>query len=232
MKLLTGLFMAAKRRLMTTDNAAESFKAALDEIITKKDTLSPEEIGKRIDELKKLTDDLPESDGKSQLLRYLEDFREVKNQDANVAAEAARAVAEQFENLSAEALQDAPEMKPESDEKQNDSEPEKGDTPPVGSDDTAKTAVDETKAPEEKKEVNDEEAKKLPTLDEIYEYIKKRLAEDVEKKDDGTGAGKTDEGKKEPVTTDSAPKIPVTLGGAVKPAEGSLGALFEMAKGR
>ena len=71
MKLLTGLFMAAKRRLMTTDNGAESFKTALDEIIAKKDTLSPEEIGKRIDELKKLTDNLPESDGKSQLLRYL-----------------------------------------------------------------------------------------------------------------------------------------------------------------
>lgn len=70
MKLLTGLFMAAKRRLMTTDNGAESFKTALDEIIAKKDTLSPEEIGKRIDELKKLTDDLPESDRKSQLLRY------------------------------------------------------------------------------------------------------------------------------------------------------------------
>ena len=71
MKLLTGLFMAAKRRLMTTGNGAESFKTALDEIIAKKDTLSPEEIGKRIDELKKLTDNLPKSDGKSQLLRYL-----------------------------------------------------------------------------------------------------------------------------------------------------------------
>lgn len=78
MKLLTGLFMAAKRRLMTTDSNSDSFKSRLDELIEKKDSLSAEDIGTRVDELKKLADELPESDGKSQLLRYLEDFREVK----------------------------------------------------------------------------------------------------------------------------------------------------------
>ena len=223
--------MAAKRRLMTTDNGAESFKTALDEIIAKKDTLSPEEIGKRIDELKKLTDDLPESDGKSQLLRFLEDFREVKSQDANVAAEAARAVAEQFKKLSDEALQDAPEVKPETGEKPSDGEPKKDDTSPASGDDPAKKAADETKAPDGKKEVNDEGAEKAPTLEEIYEYVKKRMAEDASKKDNGTDAGGT-AGEKNPATTDNAPTIPVTLGGEAKPAEGSLGALFDMAKGR
>ena len=32
MKLLTGLFMAAKRRLMTTDSNSDSFKSKLDEL--------------------------------------------------------------------------------------------------------------------------------------------------------------------------------------------------------
>ena len=36
MNLLTGLFMAAKRRLMTTDSNSDSFKAKLDELIEKK----------------------------------------------------------------------------------------------------------------------------------------------------------------------------------------------------
>jgi len=225
MKLLTGLFMAAKRRLMTTDNAAESFKAALDEIITKKDTLSPEEIGKRIDELKKLTDDLPESDGKSQLLRYLEDFREVKNQDANVAAEAARAVAEQFENLYREALQDAPEVKADADSTAGEDEIKKDDSTSDADDDSGKKVVDETKAPEDEKKVEDEEPKKSPTLEEIYQYVKKRAQEEAGSDDNAND-------NKDEITMDGAPKIPVTLGGAVKPAEGSLGALFEMAKGR
>ena len=232
MKLLTGLFMAAKRRLMTTDNGAESFKAALDEIITKKDTLSPEEIGTRVDALKKLADDLPESDGKSQLLRYLEDFREVKNQDAAVAAEAARAVAEQFEKLSNEALQDAPEVKPGTGGATGEDEVKKNDSTSDADGDSAKKAVDETKAPEGEKTVKDEEPGKVPTLEEIYEYVKKRMAEEDAKKDAGEDAGGASGGEKQSATLDSAPKIPVTLGGAVKPAEGSLGALFEMAKGR
>ena len=150
MGLLTGLFLAAKKRLMTTDSAAESFKTAIDEIISKKDTLSPEEIGSRVDALKKLTNDLPESDGKSQLLRYLEDFREVKNQDANVAKEAAGAVTEQFEKLYTEAIQDAPEVKPDTGETPPAQEPKKDDTPPSsGSDDDPETkAAEEAKAPD------------------------------------------------------------------------------------
>ena len=56
MKLLTGLFMAAKRRLMTTDSNSDSFKSKLDELIEKKDSLSAEDIGTRVDELKKLAD--------------------------------------------------------------------------------------------------------------------------------------------------------------------------------
>ena len=233
MKLLTGLFMAAKKRLMTTDNGAESFKTALDEIIAKKDALSPEEIGSRIDALKKLTDNLPESDGKSQLLRYLEDFREVKSQDANVAAEAASAVAEQFEKLYAEALHDAPEVTPKTGDTPPAQEPKKDDPPPAsgGTDDPAKKAAEETKAPDNGKETKDEEPAKVPTLEEIYEYVKKRMDEDAAKKDGGEGGGVSGDEKKT-ATTDNAPKIPVTIGGETKPNEGSLGALFDMAKGR
>ena len=203
MKLLTGLFMAAKRRLMTTDSNSDSFKSKLDELIEKKDSLSAEDIGTRVDELKKLADELPESDGKSQLLRYLEDFREVKSQDAAVAAEAAGAVAEQFEKLYSEALQDAPEVKADADSTAGEDEIKK---------DTSTSDADD-------------DPKKSPTLEEIYQYVKKRAQEEAGSDDNAND-------NKDEITTDGAPKIPVTLGGAVKPTEGSLGALFEMAKGR
>ena len=225
MKLLMGLFMAAKRRLMTTDSNSDSFKSKLDELIEKKDSLSAEDIGTRVDELKKLADELPESDGKSQLLRYLEDFREVKSQDAAVAAEAAGAVAEQFEKLYSEALQDAPEVKADADSTAGEDEIKKDDSTSDADDDSVKKVVDETKAPEDEKKVEDEEPKKSPTLEEIYQYVKKRAQEEAGSDDNAND-------NKDEITTDGAPKIPVTLGGAVKPAEGSLGALFEMAKGR
>lgn len=212
MNLLTGLFMAAKRRLMTTDSNSDSFKSKLDELIEKKDGLSAEDIGTRVDELKKLADELPESDGKSQLLRYLEDFRKVKSQDAAVAAEAAGAVAEQFEKLYSEALQDAPEVKADADSTAGEDEIKKDDSTSDADDDSTK-------------KVEDEEPKKIPTLEEIYQYVKKRAQEEAGSDDNAND-------NKDEITTDGAPKIPVTLGGAVKPAEGSLGALFEMAKGR
>lgn len=161
MKLLTGLFMAAKRRLMTTDSDSDSFKSKLDELIEKKDSLSAEDIGTRVDELKKLADELPESDGKSQLLRYLEDFREVKSQDAAVAAEAAGAVAEQFETLYSEALQDAPEVKANADSTAGEDEIKKDDSTSDADDDSVKKVVDETKAPDDEKKVEDEEPKKV-----------------------------------------------------------------------
>ena len=54
MKLLTGLFRAARKRVMTTDNDMGMFREKLTELVEKKDSLPDEELVKRVDELKEM----------------------------------------------------------------------------------------------------------------------------------------------------------------------------------
>ena len=65
MKLLTGLFRAARKRTLTTDNDMGMFREKLTELVEKKAELPDEEVAKRVDELKEMTVDLPESEDKS-----------------------------------------------------------------------------------------------------------------------------------------------------------------------
>ena len=78
---------------------------------------------------------------------------------------------------------------------------------------------EETAAPDEGKD------NAQYTLEEIYQFIKKRLAED--------SGEKTEEKEKEKeeteTVTDHAPHIPVTMNGGA-PSEGSIGAMFARIK--
>lgn len=242
MKLLTGLFRFARKRVMTTDNDMGMFREKLNELVEKKDSLPDDEVVKRVDELKELTIDLPDEEGKAKLDRFLEDFKSVKEQDAAAAKEAASVVADLFEKLDTEAMKDMP-----------DADGEETTT-------TAKEVVKETKAPEatdgddtvggymaETAKQDTEEFKeglKAPatedeekgsgnadyTLEEIYQFIKKRMAEDSCATD---GAEEVEEEKEEEkedeVVTDHAPRIPVTMNGTPA-AKGSLADLFNTIK--
>ena len=55
MKLLTGLFRAARKRTLTTDNDMGMFREKLTELVEKKAELPDEEVAKRVDELKEMT---------------------------------------------------------------------------------------------------------------------------------------------------------------------------------
>lgn len=217
MKLLTGLFRLARKRVQTTDTDMGAFRDKITELVEKKDSLSDDEINGKVEELKTMSADLPESDDKGKLDRFLEDFKSVKEQDGAAANEAAKMVADLFEKLDTEAMKDVPETAVKETEtppaEQKDGETQKAETQ------TKDANGEETTAPDKGKD------NAQYTLEEIYQFIKKRLAED--------SGEKTEEKKKEEeeteTVTDHAPHIPVTMNGGV-PGEGSIGAMFARIK--
>lgn len=221
MGLLTGLFRATRKRMMTSDNDMGTFRDKLNELVAQKDSLSDEEITAKVEELKGVTNDLPDNDDKSQLLRFLEDFKSVKEQDAEVAGEAAKAVADMFEKLDTEAMKDVPGAETETSEIVEETLPEE-----ESADGDVETEIQE----EKKTEAEDADPNAEYSLEEIYQFIKKRMAEDAacetSEEEETTDGDDEDEEK---TVTDCAPSIPVTLGGNAKTE--SLASMFNQIKG-
>lgn len=218
MKLLTGLFRLARKRTQTADTDAGDFRGRITELVDKKDSIPDDEIGSKVEELKSMCQDLPESDDKGKLDRFLEDFKSLKEQDGATAKEAASMVADLFEKLDTEAMKDAPETAAAETE-----------TPPPAE---QKDGAEKEDAPQAKDTGSEaetapeaESAGSGQSLEEIWQYIKKKLAEDSD--------GKTEQKEKEEEKTESvadhAPRIPVTMNGGA-PSEGSIGAMFERIK--
>ena len=236
----TGLFRAIRKRLsLTHDNDMGAFREKINLLVQQKDKLSDEEIASKVEELKGLCSDLPEGEDKSKLDRFLDDFAQVKSQDANVAKGAAGEIADLFEKLDAKAMEDAPETS-----SAKDGDMKEADKPEEKADETAKEDVEKTSAPKEKKETldGDENASKY-TLEEVYQFIKNRLAKDegckeaeddgekVEEETDDEEGKETEDGeeKKESVN-DHAPFIAVKMTKDHKPKNG-LDDLMAMLKG-
>lgn len=232
MKLLTGLFRAARKRVMTTDNDMGMFREKLNELVEKKAELPDEEVAKRVDELKEMTIDLPDEEGKAKLDRFLEDFKSVKEQDDAAAKEAASMVADLFEKLDTAAMKDVPEAPAEetaeTTEEVTEETPaeENADQAPETTEEAA-AAVEETVAPEGE-ETKDDDPNADYSLEEIYQFIKKRMAEDACAGDSAEEV-QEEEKEDEEVVTDHAPRIPVTMNGTPA-AEGSLADMFNKIK--
>ncbi len=232
MKLLTGLFRFARKRTQTTDNDMGMFRDKLTELVEKKDTLSDEDVGKYVDELKGMTCDLPDEDEKAKLDRFLEDFRSVKEQDEATAKEAASMVADMFEKLDTAAMKDIPDVGGEEtetvEETATEEEPLTEGAAPEATEE-ATEAVEETVAPEGEAEDADPNADY--SLEEIYQFIKKRMAEDeaaTAAEDSCAEEVEEEEKEEEEVVTDHAPHIPVTMNGTA--AKGSLADMFNRIK--
>ena len=236
MKLLTGLFRYARKRTQTTDNDMGMFRTKLEELVSSKDSLSDEDVAKRVDELKEMTIDLPDEDEKAKLDRFLEDFKSVKEQDEATAKEAANMVADLFEKLDAEAMKDVPEVgSEETVEETVTEEPLTEGAAPEVTEETEQT-VEETVAPESTEgEADDADPNPEYTLEEIYQFCKKRRAEDeASEATDGCASDSAEEVETEEkegeVVADHAPRIPVTIN--AKPSAGSLGEMWnEIKKG-
>lgn len=231
MGLLTGLFRKARKSLQTTDNDMGMFRDKLNQLVQGKDTLTDEEVAAAVEELIGMTNDLPDSDGKAELLRYLEDFKQIKGQDQEVAEKAANAIAGMFEGLDTEAMKDAPDMTEAA-----------GDP---AAEEAAEEIVEETEGldtdgqEEAAEEVVEEEVQKDAdpnaeyTLEEIYQFIKKRMAEDTDEEAGVEAEEETVESqdeaceeKEDEVVTDHA--LNLQLGGS-KNSSG-LSAMFEKMK--
>lgn len=226
MKLITGLFRTIRKSLSTTDNDMGMFRDKLNALVAGKDEMSDEDISAKVDEIVAITEDLPESEGKSELMRYLEDFKAVKEQEGPVAEKAAAAVADLFEKLDAEAMKDAPAGEPAGDE-------------PAAEETSVEAVAEETEAPAEEKkeeETGDGDPNPTYTLEEIWEFIKKRMQDDAaceettdeepEEKKDADEV--TEDEDQDETTTDCAPRLNVTLNDHA--AKGSLADLFNKAK--
>lgn len=225
-KLFTGLFRVARKRLMTTDNDLGMFRTKLDELVENKDKLSDEEISAKVEELKGFTNDLPDGDEKAKLERFLDDFNAIKDQDAATAKEAASMVSDVFEKLDSAAMKDVPATENGATDSEPDAEEEK-----------TEEIAKETKAPAKEAETKDEEANQPHSLEEIYQFIRKRMNEDKGAEDGKPEEteGKTEveeevtEDKEDEVVADhAAPTIPVTMNNRAN--KGGLGALFETIK--
>lgn len=195
-KIFTGLFMAAKRRILTRDAGADEFKTKLDDLVSRKDELTEEGVSSRVEELKTLAADIPDGEEKSKLIRFLEDFKAVKEQSPEVAKEAAESVATLYESLCEQALKDAPNVVGGGNETADEN----------GGDDNAKKAVQETTAPDGEGKTKDADlaqgvetagkaagsalgtAAKIAAADDdgvneeyekIYQYCKKRAEQDA-----------------------------------------------------
>lgn len=226
MKLFTGLFRAARKRTMTTDNDMGMFRKKLDELVAEKDGLKEEEVVAKVDELKGFTADLPDSEDKAKLDRFLDDFKAVKEQDEATAKEAADMVADLFEKLDTAAMQDVPAVEPAAEEAEETvaETTETAVEEPVAEE--TEEIAEETEIPAEGEEAEDADPNPAYSLEEIYQYLKKRMAEDAcaeeeETKDEASEEEVSEKEEEEEVVTDHAPLIPVTMN--QKPAEhGSL----------
>lgn len=237
MKLLTGLFRMARKRTQTTDNDMGMFREKLTELVEKKAELPDEEVAKRVDELKEMTVDLPESEDKSKLDLYLEDMKSVKEQDDATAKEAASMVSDLFEKLDTEAMKEV-DGGAETTEEATEEVAAEEEAPLVESEaapeatEEATEAVEETVAPEEEEgKAEDADPNADYSLEEIYQFIKKRMAEDAACAEDSAEEveEEKEEDEEEEVVADHAPRIPVTMNGTPA-AKGSLAEMFNTLK--
>jgi hypothetical protein len=186
-----------------------------------------------------MTNDLPDEDEKAKLDRFLEDFKSVKEQDEATAKEAASMVADLFEKLDTEAMKDVPDVGGEETETVEETKTEESQTEGLSDGETEETAeetVEETVAPEE--EAKDADPNPEYTLEEIYQFCKKRREEDEAAAAEDAACAEDsaeeveeekEEDEEEEVTTDHAPRIPVTMNGTPA-AKGSLADMYNTLK--
>lgn len=234
MKIITGLFRMARKRTQTKDGA-EDFRASLTALVDERESLTDEGVSKKVDELKAMITDLPDSEDKEKLSRYLDDFRAVKEQDEATAKEAVNMVAGLYESLDSSASADAPKAtetttadensKTETAVKETETKDEKTAT--------ETTKVEEKKAEETKDEGGEEKRYSLDELSEMIKTLKDGCKDEGEKVEEKKNEEKKDEGTKDEggeVTEDHAPMIPMNISNSA--SKGSLSELFaNMKKG-
>jgi hypothetical protein len=237
MKILSGLFRIARKRTQTKDGA-EDFKERLSALVDERESLSDEGIEKKVEELKAMTADLPDSEDKEKLTRFLEDFKAVKSQDEATAKEAVDMVANLYELLDASAMSDTPTETAEtateetvateetSDEDTTEEKKKEETADEDGSEETEKSTKDEGEEAEEKRYTISEIVGLLQSLKDVKDACNDEGGSEEQKTEetaDEDGSEETEK-EKEEVTSDHAPIVGIVLNG--NKSNGSLSAMF------
>lgn len=240
MGLLTGLFRTMRKKLsLTNDTDMGAFRDKIKLLVEQKDSLDDGAVAEKVTELISMTEDLPDGEEKEKLKRYLEDFKSIKSQEADVAGEAAKAVADLFEKLDKEAMEGDLGIEPPAEEgagAEEKVETEEKETVETGDgmgEEEVKEEVEE-KA-EEKEKTEDADPDPEYTLEEIYQFVKKRMAEDAAPGEEEEEEVETEEEEKVEdacgVKDHGMPGITLKGSSGETPARGGLKELYKTMKG-
>ena len=219
MAVHSGLLYYVKKKLsgINDGNDTNSFGGIIDKLTTNIKNISDEELSGMTESLIKCVKDIPDSDEKEKIVRYIADIPLLKDEDEKVVNEALSCIKESFNSLDSDAVSETMEKKDMDDPKKEveekkdgiDAKPElpsaTASVSPVQTPTETKEPADEPK-PEEKKESDGDAISKLAdAIDAMNKKLDAILGEKKEEpKADGCG-----EGDKAPEDTpkveDSAP---------------------------
>ena len=227
MAVHSGLLYFVKRKLggINDGNDANSFGAIIDKLTENIKNISDEELSGMTESLIKCVKDLPDSDEKEKVIRYIADIPLLKEEDEKVVNEALSCIKESFNSLDSDAVSETMEKK-DMENPQNETEEKKDglnakpDVPsatasvsPVQTPTEANKPADEPK-PEEKKEIDGDAISKLADaidsmnkkLDAILGEKKEEPKEEPKKEEpNADGCGECDKAPDTPKVEDSAP---------------------------
>lgn len=208
----SGLIRTIKKRLtgVMDGNDSQSFESVVDEIGSTLQNIDEEGLKAKTASLVGYCDDLPDSDEKEKLLRYIADIPLLKDEDEQVATEALKCIKESYKTLDSDANSEIMETKMEDPEKKETEVPAQ-DAVPAPAPAPAEPQVEEAKA-EEKKE--DGCGGDMAKLADALDAISKKLDSLLEAK----AEPKTDEQPKETETKEEV--VAETKEEDEKPAEG------------
>ena len=226
MAIHSGLLYFVKRKLggINDGNDANSFGAIIDKLTENIKNVSDEELSGMTESLIKCVKDLPDSDEKEKVIRYIADIPLLKEEDEKVVNEALSCIKESFNSLDSDAVSETMEKKDMEDPKKATEENKDGSNakPDVPSTTASVSSVqtqtetnkpaDETKS-EEKKEFDGDTISKLAdAIDSMNKKLdailgeKKEESKEVKKDESNTnGCGEADKAAAEkPKVEDSA----------------------------
>ena len=227
MAVHSGLLYFVKKKLsgVNDGNAANSFGSIIDKLTANIKNVSDEELSGMTMSLIKCVNDLPDSNEKEKVIRYIADIPLLKEEDEKVVNEALSCIKESFNSLDSDAVSETMEKKDMENPKNETEEKKDGlnakpDVPsatasvsPVQTPTEANKPADEPK-PEEKKELDGDAISKLAdAIDSMNKKLdailgeKKEESKEVKKDESNTnGCGEADKAATEkPKVEDSAP---------------------------
>ena len=242
MAVHSGLLYFVKKKIkgVNDGNDANSFGVLIDKLTENIKNISNEELSEITEKLIKCVEDLPDSDEKEKVIRYIADIPLLKEEDEKVVNEALSCIKESFNSLDSDAVSETMEKKDMENPKNETEEKKDGlnakpdvhsATANVSSAQTtteANKSADESKSEEKKKLDGDAISKLADAIDSMNKKLdailgeKKEESKEVKKDESNTnGCGEADKSaaekqKVEDSATSSLPQYTQSLGAIEK----------------